>query len=175
MFKKLFSKPATAPDPSILTSTVVIPTTAPSNYVYSSIGTAVAGNITAANPSPSQYTINAGMGSVLGGMFQQSPPTSIISFSSIGTSQEIVKLKLDGSVEWANGIKIDEAAEAFARSLTLGAEQKAGLTRRVKLEMRDSVFNDLIHIAKEKGSLTAEDLTYLLEASKIVEKLKGGN
>jgi len=51
---------------------------------------------------------------------------------------------------------------------------QAGITHGVKLRMRDSVFADLIEIAKEKGSLTADDLTYLLEASKIVEKLKGG-
>jgi hypothetical protein len=174
MFKKLFSKPATTPVAPIFTSTVTVPaTTAPSNYVYSSIGAAAGGNVTIANPS--QYTINAGMGSVQGGMFQQAPPTSIISLYGAGSSKEIVKLNLDGSVEWANGIDIDAAAEAFGRSLTLATEQKAGVNQRVKLEMRDSVFNDLINIAKEKGSLTAEDLTYLLEASKIVEKLKGGN
>lgn len=175
MFKKLFSKPATTTAAApVFTSTVTIPaTTIQPNQVYSSIGTAIAGNITAANPS--QYTINAGMGSVIGGMFQQVPPTSIISFYSQNSSQEIVKLKLDGSVEWANGVDIDAAAEAFGKSLILGAEQKAGITHSVKLKMRDSVFEDLINIAKEKGPLTAEDLTYLLEASKIVEKLKGGN
>jgi hypothetical protein len=83
-------------------------------------------------------------------------------------------LNLDGSVTWPNGIEIDEAAEAFGKSLQLGAEMRAGINKSVKLKMRDSVFEDLISIAKEKGSLTAEDLTYLLEASKIVEKLKGG-
>jgi len=99
-------------------------------------------------------------------------PPYIIQFNNNG--KEIVKLRNDGTVEWTNGIQIDEAAEAFARTLAMGAEMSAGITKKVKLEMRDSVFNDLIAIAKEKGSLTAEDLTFLLQGSKIVEKLKGG-
>ena len=87
---------------------------------------------------------------------------------------EIVRLNRDGTITWANGIDVDEAAEAFARSISMGAELQSGVTQGVKHRMRDSVFTDLIEIAKEKGSLTADDLTYLLEASKIVEKLKGG-
>ena len=87
---------------------------------------------------------------------------------------EIVRLNTDGTVKWSNGINIDEAAEAFGKSLSIGVEMKAGITTRVKHEMRDSVFADLIEIAKEKGNLSVDDLTYLLEASKIVEKLKGG-
>ncbi|MFI5405740.1 MAG: hypothetical protein ACHQ1D_04420 [Nitrososphaerales archaeon] len=99
-------------------------------------------------------------------------PPYIIQFNNNG--KEIVKLRNDGTVEWTNGIQIDEAAEAFAKTLALGAEMSAGITKKVKLEMRDSVFEDLIAIAKERGSLTAEDLTFLLQGSKIVEKLKGG-
>ncbi len=86
----------------------------------------------------------------------------------------IVTLENDGSVEWANDeIKITEAAEALSKSMQLGGELAAGITQGVKNRMRDSVFGELINIAKEKGSLTAEDLTYLLAASKIMEKLKG--
>jgi hypothetical protein len=88
--------------------------------------------------------------------------------------QEIVKLNDDGTVTWANDINVDEAAEAFSKVMLVGGEIQAGITQAVKYKMRDSVFNDLIEIAKEKGPLTAEDLTYLLGASKIVEKLKGG-
>lgn len=100
------------------------------------------------------------------------PTTNIITLSTGGT--EIVRLNTDGTVTWANGIDIDAAAEAFTKAITLGAELQAGITKGVKLRMRDSVFEDLIEIAKNKGQLTAEDLTYLLESSKIVEKLKGG-
>jgi len=49
----------------------------------------------------------------------------------------------------------------------------AGISDRVKYDARDSVFTELINIAKEKGPLSADDLTYFLEASKIMEKLKG--
>ena len=89
------------------------------------------------------------------------------------TGNMIVELHNDGSVTWDNEIDISEAAKALTEVLTLTAEQRAGVSTNVKLKMRDSVFNDLIQIAKEKGSLSAEDLTYYLEASKIVEKLKG--
>lgn len=106
------------------------------------------------------------------GTFAYTPPPNILSLQLQG--KEIVKLNTDGSVVWANGINIDEAAEAFARSLSLSAELMSGITKTTKRKMRDSVFEDLIKIAEEKGSLTAEDLTYLLQASKIVEKLKGG-
>lgn len=97
---------------------------------------------------------------------------NIITLSSNG--KEIVRLNVDGSVTWNNEINVDKAAEAFGKSISIGGEMATGITKRVKLKMRDSVFEDLINIAKKKGSLTAEDLTYLLEASKIVEKLKGG-
>jgi hypothetical protein len=101
------------------------------------------------------------------------PFTTIISLMD-GQGKQIVKLNEDGTVTWAAGIQIDEAADAFGKSFNLGAERKVGITNRVKSQMRDSVFNDLIDIAKIKGSLSAEDLQYLLSASKIVEKLKGG-
>lgn len=39
--------------------------------------------------------------------------------------------------------------------------------------MRDTVFEEMISLAKEKGSLTVEDLTYLHTAAKIMDKLKG--
>lgn len=118
--------------------------------------------------------MTAAVGQAIGtGMFTTvQQPTSVIQFQSAG--KEIVKLNMDGSVTWGNDINIDAAAEAFAQSLQLGAEMRAGISNAVKLKMRDSIFEDLISIAKEKGSLSAEDLTYLLEASKIVEKLKGG-
>ena len=90
-------------------------------------------------------------------------------------NKEIVRLNRDGTVVWDRDIDEDEAAKAFSRSLTLATELQAGITQRVKLDMRDSVFNDLIEIAKSKGPLSADDLTYLLAASKIVEKLKGKN
>ena len=99
--------------------------------------------------------------------------TSVVTFYN-QSNTEIVRLNRDGTITWGNGIDVNEAAEAFARSISLGGEMQSGITWGVKHRMRDSVFADLIEIAKEKGSLTADDLTYLLEASKIVEKLKGG-
>lgn len=131
-------------------------------------GTGVIGNITAANPSfGTIYSTGYGYASM--GVSQQS---SVIAIRGT-TGDEIVRLNKDGSVTWSDEIAIDAAAEAFSKTLTLGAELAAGITQSVKYKMRDSVFEDIINIAREKGSLTADDLTYLLEASKIVEKLKG--
>lgn len=139
---------------------------------YSAPGMA---RVTAAAPAPSTIystgTTYIGSGGFTGVTFAPPVPSNIITLSNNG--KEIVRVNNDGSVTWNNEIDIDEAAEAFGKSLGLGAEISAGITKRVKLQMRDSVFEDLINIAKEKGSLTAEDLTYLLQASKIVEKLKG--
>jgi hypothetical protein len=117
---------------------------------------------TGQSASSSSYTVGSNLHNM----------SSIITFNKAGGA-EVVRLNSDGTIKWANGIEIDEAAKAFARSVQLGAEMSAGITKGAKLRMRDSVFADLINIAKEKGSLTADDLTYLLEASKIVEKLKG--
>ena len=116
--------------------------------------------------------LSAGAAANYGNFTFNSSPPSIVSFFS-SNNREIVKLNLDGSVTWANGIKIDEAAEAFSKSFTIGGELAAGITAGAKSRMRDSIFSDLIEIAKEKGSLSSEDLTYLLQASKIIEKLKG--
>ena len=195
MFKKLFNRittpvlPATTPPFNTSTGayTINIPasTTIPQNYAYSMnsvVGGVGAGNITvgnitgAAQASSGWPTINttSGSGIIGGSIFTMTLPNNIVIFSKPSNNQEIVRLNIDGSVTWASEIDIDAAAEAFGQSLQMGAEMKAGISKSVKLRMRDSVFEDLIGIAKEKGSLTAEDLTYMLEASKIVEKLKGG-
>ena len=109
-----------------------------------------------------------------GTIFSAPPYSNNAPLSITGINgSEIVRINKDGTVTWANGIQIDEAAEAFSKSLTYSAELKAGISKKVKLEMRDTVFEELIKIAKLKGSLSADDLTYLLEASKIIEKLKG--
>jgi len=189
MFKKLFKRittptaPATVLNTASSTYTITLPpaTTIPQSYSYSTgvvgaggAGQVTVGNITAAAANPSSWiTMNSGIAGTAMGSFTITPPNHIITLSS--NNQEIVRLNLDGSVTWANGVNIDAAAESFGQSLQMGAEMRAGVSKAVKLRMRDSVFEDLINIAKEKGSLTAEDLTYLLEASKIVEKLKGGN
>lgn len=86
-------------------------------------------------------------------------------------SEEIVRMETDGKVIWADGINIDAAAEGFAKSLSLGVEIIAGITSRVKREIRDSVFEELISIAKEKGTLTVGDIEYALRCCKIMDKL----
>jgi len=111
----------------------------------------------------------------MGGVAMQAPPpTHIVKYNNPTTGKEIVRVTNEGKVVWDNEIDVDEAAEAFSKSIAMGVELKAGITEKVKRDMRDSVFEDIIEIAKQKGSLNAEDLTYLLQAAKIMEKLKGG-
>jgi hypothetical protein len=88
-------------------------------------------------------------------------------------NKELVRIEKDGSVKWNDDATVDEAAAAFAKSLSVGAERAAGITHGVKQRMRDTVFEEMISMAKEKGNLSADDLTYLWQAAKIMDKLKG--
>jgi hypothetical protein len=127
--------------------------------------------------------ITTGTGITGHNMMPQSTAIGSISFNnqhnasimSVHTPKnaEIVRIEHDGTIVWANGIKIDEAAQAFGTSLKLGAEYSVGLTTSVKQRIRDDIFNNIIDIARERGSLTVDDLTFMLESSKIMEKLKG--
>lgn len=102
---------------------------------------------------------------------QYNQPSAISVQSSAG--KELVRLNRDGTVTWSEDATVDEAAESFGRVLQIGVELSAGITYAVKQRMRDTVFEEMISLAKEKGSLTVEDLTYLHTAAKIMDKLKG--
>lgn len=86
-------------------------------------------------------------------------------------SKEIVRIEVSGKVIWANGVDVDEAAQAFAKSMHIGAEMAAGLTEYAKRAIRDKLFAEIIDFAKEKGPLSAHDLQYIFDATKIMEKL----
>ena len=176
----------TIPTGTVKNLVTAMPTTSNIGSAYSTsyihgvgVGPVGTGVITGANygiSSTGGYTINTA--AVIPGAFTIGTnlhnATSVVTFYNNKTSNEIVRMNNDGTITWNNGINIDEAAEAFGSAISLGAEMQVGITRGVKHRMRDSVFADLIEIAREKGPLSADDLTYLLEASKIVEKLKGG-
>lgn len=135
------------------------------NGTWYNITSAVAPPVAAGNV----YNVGTGFGQFAIGNYQSS---NIISLSN--SNGEIVRLNIDGSVTWKNGIEIDEAAEAFSKALRLSVELQSGLTKKVKAEMRDTVFEEIIEIAKKNGSLTVDELTFMYESSKIVEKLRGG-
>lgn len=125
---------------------------------------------------PSTYAISGAGNSYISGGFMAGhtyTPNVNLGILTDTAGNELVRINLDGSVTWKNGFQVDQAAEALSRSITLAAEQKAGITQKVKLQMRDSVFESIIEVARSRGSLSADDLTYMLEASKIVEKIKG--
>jgi hypothetical protein len=127
-------------------------------------GVLSAGQLTASTIYASQAT-----GYSFHGAYDVNAP--VIKFCD--NTNEIVRLERDGTVIWGDTIDIDAAAESFSKSLTMGSELAAGITYATKLRMRDTVFEEIISIAKSKGPLSVEDLTYLLQSSKIVEKLKG--
>jgi len=113
-----------------------------------------------------------------------SPPASSYVFSSSATDKtlltiysaagkELVRLNKDGSVEWAPEVDVNEASRQFEKMLNFSVENKLGISHALKCKIRDQVFEDVIRFAKEKGALTADDLTFMLESSKIIEKLKG--
>jgi len=174
IFKKFFKKKDVLPSSAPKTVSVINSTT----FAGKSSGPMLSATYTNTIPirpaslQNSTYAVNTA--SILPGTVSYSTPrTNSVALYKINGSAEIVRLDQDGTVTWGNGIDINAAAEAFGRSLKLGAEMKVGITQNVKYKMRDSVFADIIEIAKQKGPLTADDLTYLLEASKIVERLRG--
>jgi len=137
-------------------------TTTSNGFGYNSISTIVPGFSTGYYP-----TLN---------------PSPVVSISSMhllaiykpNTNELVVKINNDGSVVWTNNeMNIDEAVKSLSTALTRSAELVAGVTEGTRMRMRDLVFEELIEIAKLKGSLDSEDLILLLRSAKIVDKLKG--
>lgn len=87
--------------------------------------------------------------------------------------KELFRIESDGKVVWGDNVTIDAAAEKFKSMVDMSVEMKAGIVEKTKQRIRDTIFGEIINIAKDKGSLTAEELTLILEATKIMEKLKG--
>ena len=98
--------------------------------------------------------------------------STIVTFTD-RNGQEIVHISSKGDVVWANGYQIDEAAEAFSKSLHIGVEKAIGVNENIKRKMRDSVFEEIIKLVKETGSITADELTRYWECAKIIDKLRG--
>lgn len=113
----------------------------------------------AAGSQKSSYSGNVAMGGA-----------DIIKF--IGPDgNELVRLQQDGRVVWKHGTQLDEAAKVFSQVLRNGAAECAGIGALVRKEIRDQVYADLIALAKEKGNLSIEDLTFDRDSCIIVEKL----
>lgn len=89
------------------------------------------------------------------------------------SGKKLMSMSTDGSVEWDDSVEKTEAVNTLGTLLQLSAEQKSGISQAVRHRMRDVFFAELISIAKENGPLSSDDLTKMLEASKIVERMKG--
>lgn len=160
-------------NPSSLMGTLTIPTNHTpvySNVVNTSIGGGMVGTIMGQSHGVvGSGVYNSGAGNF---SFQVHQPPNILSIVNL-LGQEVVRITKDGEIVWPNGYQVEEAAEAFARSLHLSTEISAGIKYGMKQKVRDTVFEEMIEMAKEKGSLTADELTYLWQAAKIMDKLKG--
>lgn len=160
--------------PNTTITTTLMNSNTMGNIIASNI---TAANITAANPpnfTNGTFTVSSGTLYGGAGTYYGTATAASQDFKLYrpGTVEVLLTVEKNGTVRWHDDIlDTDAAAEAFKRSVELGVELKAGISNAVKLRMRDSVFEDLINLAKERGPLTAEDLTYFMEASKIVERL----
>lgn len=121
------------------------------------------------------YTSGLSNGIFSSGFTTSLPPEYLVAFFDTSGS-EILRVEPDGTVIWKGGISADtltDAQNALSRSINLSLEAKVGITEGTKRRIRDQVFDEIIGFAKERGALTADDLTFMLESSKIIEKLKG--
>lgn len=143
----------------------------PTSSIYSSIigtGGGMSTSTSSVNISPVMASNTPWHGNITTASICRDP---IVLHGSNGF--EVVRLTNNGSVVWAQGIDVDEAAKAFATSMCIGAELMTGITYSVKQRMRDAVFEELIDMANTKGILSVDDLTYLHQSAKIMDKLKG--
>ena len=156
-----------------------MPVSIPPNHINvmsraaSSTTTVVASQILASNGVGAYYAPYNPIGASASGYAITKPSSKNIISLHGNNNDLIVTLENDGSVVWADGINIDEAATAFSSAVTLGAERIAGISTGTKQRIRDAVFEEMISMCNEKGSLTSDDLTYLWQAAKIMDKLKG--
>lgn len=157
------------PTPTVTHQTISVTTTSsgtgskivslPSSYTFPSMSSVFSSSSMTSTKSP-LYSLG------------DHDSTTVITFFD-NNGKWIVKLDQSGHVTWANGENITEAQQAFATMLVLGIEQKAGVKQSMKINVRNQVFEEVIRMAKERGPLSADDLTFMLESSKIIEKLKG--
>lgn len=92
-----------------------------------------------------------------------------------GNNVELVCIDSNGTVTWTNNINVDAAADALGKALVLGAEIAAGLTCTKQNKIRNTLFEEIIQVAKEEGPLDADKLAFMLRSCKIMDKLKENN
>lgn len=180
--------PSLPPIPAVSSttmSTVTIPTPTATSHTIGASGT------TTVHSGFPTYTISGFSGYATGGggyttgltnglyasgiTINSSVPSHLVAFYD-HNGAEILRVEPDGTVIWKNGVTeeaITEAQNALSRSINLTVESKAGIVEGTKRRIRDQVFEEIIEFAKQRGALTADDLTFMLESSKIIEKLKG--
>ncbi len=125
------------------------------------------------NTGARNVLISSGVASSMWSTYPSSYKPDIFSLYTNDNKTRVVHITQDGEVVWGDGFGETESAKLFSRVIKLGAEEAANMTYSVKQNIRDAVFAEMIAIAEEKGSITAEDLTYLQKAAKIMDKLKG--
>lgn len=162
---------------TLMTSTITSPVWFPSSGVSASSGSYGSG-ITIPpyySSGTGSYSRGALRGSASGPGIPLSPAKSTDLFVVYDAGyKSIVSIKMDGSVIWAEDAIIDDAADKFSTMISLGIEKAAGITNKVRNDIRDVIFEEIIEIAKTSSTgITADEIQRLYEATKIMEKLKG--
>ncbi len=85
----------------------------------------------------------------------------------------IVRIDPFGEVIWDAQPNETEAAEALRRSFRISTEMAAGVTETTKMNIRNSVFEEILSVVQKHGTINEEQLTFLWEGAKIMDKLKG--
>lgn len=106
--------------------------------------------------------------------FSWNPPSYILQFCDYN-GKKVVTIENDGSVTWHDSSKIGEASDLLGAMMTISAEQKAGITARVKSEIFDQVFEEIYQVFKDKKTVSCEELRIAYESSKIFRKLQGSD
>lgn len=135
--------------------------TVSSSYLISSATPAFTWNMPASGSSYNYSTSTLGTVQVV--------PSVTFSDSN---NTEYLRITSDGKCIWREDLSNDEAAKRFSDIFQLSKELNAGITKEVKETIRDHVFEEIILACEKRGSMTVEDLRFMYESVKIMDRLK---
>ena len=87
-------------------------------------------------------------------------------------SEEVMRIKANGQVEWMKEDVYDDDAAAFVNSLQLRIEDSSGIIR-TRREWEERMLKALTSEAEKSGSLTAGELTNVVKKCIMYDRLKG--
>ena len=89
-----------------------------------------------------------------------------------GNGKEIFSIDANGNAIWHKPESYDEAAQIFLDSVNWKIESAAGI-RKSRREWEERMIKAIVSKAEKSGSLTAEELTNVVNKSIMYDRLKG--